>query len=770
MKFVLGCIGAFALGVVFGIQPVLAQANPRRREGPPLTCTQLADLNMKASQLPSFKAPGQREGEGSLLAIVGVSVPIDGSKSRLRIYYDDCPQDHPDTVRVPHFAWTLDKPPGSTAVLENVDSLKVSFKPDIPGDYTAHLVGCPDDAISKKTCLVHLNNRPKAVQLLPEATSVKVTVSVGGQLSPLYTPGNVDEVATVPQHYATARNACDHAWNDFSIGVLRDPEWYTTKVWNGPTPAYELAEGRVYHSNIAGADNPYAHIDNDHNAQIELDPHYRNLLVDDSPEDKTPNFLPFGGLEIEWEFPDFPDAFRPIEGDRMSVLGYHIVDCGHEDYHTEIHPPIAVAVHRPRAVKLPEKFQYARNQSGNPVGPVQPIGSNVYVPGIVTDIWVNLNGGMMLDRVAAGLHQPSDANPSVGQPTTAGVQFRFKVYLPPSPTFLLKQVMSVPFEPALFVQVQDHPLAASLGAATPLPIKEVERHLDGPSPYLLYTLALSPLSPGERYAKRIVAAWVYPDLTGQNFGLHAYRVKLEQMKVLDTGNATSGNWKLWATLPSVDAPWTKLIECRSCIDSKTYGPGADIWQRGAMDSVGHLMGEILVFQPTGDNAPSQTPQLRLTGYDNDWLSSDAFGDALSLVTQVGRYNTHSVCDPDASCPSFSIVYSVDAGTAQIAESLDPAAKAAYQGFLLHPTTVVALAKPVEVAFHSATMTAQRAGVALKTGKEDMKRIKKLSEPSNLHTGLQKGSATERESFVKALRERMIHFLARTLVRNIDRRL
>jgi hypothetical protein len=761
-------IGAFALGIGFVMS--IASAQPRHLE-----CTDIADLVVNPFQLQSFNAPGEVR-SFPLLAIVGLAVPIDGSSSRLRIYKPDACATPAITSALPHFVWTLEGPNGSKTLLENTNSLRVSFTPDIPGDYVVHLVGCPNDTTSKRVCTVRLvaaytsTGKPivRAVQLGPVEKVVKVTVSARAQLPPLYRPGNLNDpslpalttLPTSPQHYDLARSYCN-----FGTGIEGHPEWYTTSVWKGPTPAYEAVEGRVYRSNIAGTDYPFTHIANDHNAMLEVDPSYRRLLIDDGPEDKDPDLLPFGGLEIEWEFLNYPDVFRPLEGDRMSVLGYHVVDCGHTP-RTEMHPPIGVAVHRPRAVMLPTQFQYeADKTSGQPIGAVRPIGSNVYVPGIVTDIWISLNGGEILNGGSRGLHQPTQivvngltlaANPSVLKPTTKGVTFQFKVYLPPSPTYVLgfNKVIVPPFDAALFVEVQNHPRAADLGASTALTIKEVERHLGGAFPYLAYSIDLSALSPGERFAKRIVAGWVYPDLDGNNFGLRAYRVKLEQMKVLDTGDVSSGDWKLWATIPSVDAPWTRLIECRSCIDEMTYASNASIWERGAMDTAGHLMGEVLLFQPT-EGHYSQDALLRFTGYDNDWLETDPIGNAANSVGQLGRYSVGTTCD---DCPSFNLVYDVERGITPVTEVLAPEAKAFFQALLIHPKAVAAVVMPTEGELYSSAMTSRRRNILLKAEDDDTKEIKEFLEPATLRIKLQAQSVAQKESLVKDVRRRMLDFL------------
>jgi hypothetical protein len=47
------------------------------------------------------------------------------------------------------------------------------------------------------------------------------------------------------------------------------------------------------------------------------------------------------GMETDQYF--IPLPYRAREGDRVAVLGRWIVDCGHADFHTEIHPPLLFA-------------------------------------------------------------------------------------------------------------------------------------------------------------------------------------------------------------------------------------------------------------------------------------------------------------------------------------------------------------------------------------------------------------------------------------------
>lgn len=72
-------------------------------------------------------------------------------------------------------------------------------------------------------------------------------------------------------------------------------------------------------------------------AQDLLDPYHRNPQL----------FQGLLGVEIDQGLiPTSKDPeirFRPIDGDRVAVFGTWIEDCGHDDFHSEIHPPLLIA-------------------------------------------------------------------------------------------------------------------------------------------------------------------------------------------------------------------------------------------------------------------------------------------------------------------------------------------------------------------------------------------------------------------------------------------
>lgn len=105
-------------------------------------------------------------------------------------------------------------------------------------------------------------------------------------------------------------------------------------------------------------DNHVNHFARDLNAFVTLDPEYRHFLSTGSFEEGDSNEL--GNMEIEWERGGIPMYAFPAIGDRITVWGTHIFDCGHGDtwitdsavdnmYRTEIHPPYGWVVYRQTA-------------------------------------------------------------------------------------------------------------------------------------------------------------------------------------------------------------------------------------------------------------------------------------------------------------------------------------------------------------------------------------------------------------------------------------
>ena len=754
-----GYQGVF-LGALLLALPCTVAAQPGAPGGPDIECTESADLLARVV----------RDTSTPVVSIPGFPISMIGSSSSL-IISNACGGQRKSAIT--KFAWRLDAPAGSQAVLQNPTTLRVTFTPTVVGLHRVHLVVCPGGCQVRLRTGFTPTKKPiiEEVTVGPTAFTSNIDVVDSAQVAPLYVPGKLPKpfkqpngtelvADTSPGDYSRARDFCG---GPLTVGASLRAQWFTTTAFPQTAPEFALAEGRVYHTLVARKDHPASHHSQDANSLIEIDPHLRHLLVHDTPTDKGV-LLPFGGLEIEWEGLELPEPFRAVNGDRISALGYHVIDCGHEKY-TEIHPPVAVAVHRPRAVLLPGAVAFADN------GPVEPLGTNVIVPGIVTDIWANLRGGQALNCESAAIHISARIGPPlapvvpcVRQPTTAGKSFVFHIYLPPSPAHRLQQLGKTPaFVPNLHVSITDHPEAVRLGARRDVPVTIIEKRLEGDTPYVVIAVDISRMSTGQKFAKRISSAWVYPDLRGENFGLRALRARLNALKVTDDGEPFfkgDADWKLWVVLPAIDQPWTRLIDCGGCVEEKTYSPSSAVWKAGAIPPDGGLGGEMLLFS-------GQFGSIQFTGYEEDVLTSDDVGnvfDALSLlITRTARSTCNdqtvgglSSLDPSTSgCAGYDVNYTVAAGRTPVAATVSPQATAAFQRLMVRSaeSKQAPLSIESELYRNDSISAARRALTTERRG--DFESWQANSTTARLGSELR---TPEGEAMVKALRARVRQIL------------
>src|ERR1022692_1971987 len=133
----------------------------------------------------------------------------------------------------------------------------------------------------------------------------------------------------------------------------------TAAEYDGPPVG---ATGWVYTRDIADADFWFLHpFGNDWEFSCVLDTQYLPLLSQGNiqPENGTQiaddltalgipqdpyitNAVQQGILGVEWDLNLVPVSFQNefTPGDRVAIFGRWIVDCGHDDFHTEIHPPL----------------------------------------------------------------------------------------------------------------------------------------------------------------------------------------------------------------------------------------------------------------------------------------------------------------------------------------------------------------------------------------------------------------------------------------------
>ena len=146
---------------------------------------------------------------------------------------------------------------------------------------------------------------------------------------------------------------------DFSIGFGTTPEW----VYIHKDPTIRMAAGVVRFSHNSLDDAIMQHGWYDFNANLVPGKAYRYLIAGSSSS-KTNNFAPgggeeFGRLHFEWEQGSLPFFAWPTDGDRATIWGSWIWDCGHwsstennqpgstiTGEHSELHPLNAIVVNR----------------------------------------------------------------------------------------------------------------------------------------------------------------------------------------------------------------------------------------------------------------------------------------------------------------------------------------------------------------------------------------------------------------------------------------
>src|SRR5437588_426242 len=147
--------------------------------------------------------------------------------------------------------------------------------------------------------------------------------------------------------------------SDLGIGFDTSPEW--VYVYRNPT--IRMAQGviRVAHASLA--DSIQQHLALDFTPNLAPDPPYRYLIAG-SASQHTNNYGPqegesLGRLHFEWESHTLPPFAWPTDGDRATLWGSWIWDCGHwttssnntgpakiVGEHSELHPLNAIVVNR----------------------------------------------------------------------------------------------------------------------------------------------------------------------------------------------------------------------------------------------------------------------------------------------------------------------------------------------------------------------------------------------------------------------------------------
>ena len=578
-------------------------------------------------------------------ATIGIQVepPIISMRTRLPTNPRFC-RVFAKPVPTGNWRWDIvERPAGSTSQVVGGDRLKVTFLLDRAGVYRIRFSACPSG------CGIKL---PDQTIFTVAPNSREVVVRVLAILPPHQLP-------VLPRSAATATSPTsvpDHC--SFQPDLL-SAAWRTVRPWSGAND-YRLLEGEVVESVVSAVDNDLNHYSQDWNIEVRPDPKYRELLNRNSAGQNQ--------VEVEWERDYLPETYRPTRGDRVSAIGYWIYDCDHKS-RSEIHPPVLLAAHRPRTVALPAEF-----------------GTNAYVPGIVTDVWVNREaGGGTDDCPGTGLrqqtHPSKPAFDAQGRPIRRCLPdsegfssnpinrvFEFNIYLPMSPQEVMAAVGKKAPPVPLYKAVSNPG-----GSGGPDPVVELITNEN--VPYLKVRIDLTTYT-RQTYSRRIVAAWGHaaPD----NWGARRWNVRVNSMNITDDTDPNpftiddDGDWRFWVNTNNGTSEWAKLFDCGGCAHGNETFDGRP-WMTNSVSPDRSLGADIVLF-------PNQHILLNTTGFDEDFTFEDRIS-PLSLTLAQAQVQNGSATANDNS-GKYTMRYQVLPGAEVGRAQLTPAAQARYDAYSL----------------------------------------------------------------------------------------
>lgn len=525
------------------------------------------------------------------------------------------------------FEWTLTGPSGAVA-LDEGDPLRPSFRAADPGTYVARLTYCPascsDVPIGSETVDIPALSRSQQFKVVGEIPLPPAT-------TPVLPSRALEETFPAPE--LDDKGVRDKRCGLQDVTQVFSAQLVTFDHWDGAGD-YQLVEGTVPGASVASSDSELNHHSHDTITHVVPDPAFQRRKLSTKDD-----------MEIEWETDTYPGPMRALPGDRISARGFWVLDCHHDPFPTEIHPAVMTAVHRPRPIRIADDWI--------PKGATEPLGTGLYVPGIVTDIWANMLGGEMTEcgevegtglPEVTGLHQPATVFPNAGQftgpciphPNPFGV-FTFNIYLPENPQqrAMRAGLGGVPPVP-LYVAVEAHPILGAIGAPDPTVTPHVD-DMGTPDPSddvtsLKVSLDLSGYG-GLTYARRIVAGWATPD--PGNWGLGQWRIGIPSLDVYidhDPLPFDVGDWDLWAAINDPDKHWTQLLADANVAEGH-YDFGGRPWETGPDAPPDRSLGsDVLLFSPDFGGyfiGPAQGDLTRssfihMSGFDNE-LWEDGLG-------------------------------------------------------------------------------------------------------------------------------------------------
>jgi hypothetical protein len=602
--------------------------------------------------------------------VAGFNVQIDASSSKIVFTNDRC-----ITRLAPFnsFQWDLvARPSRSNASLTETRTFKPNLFLDVIGDYRIRFTACPTgcsafgqsvDAVSEEVVVTAQSDLvipPETVPILPSsATTPDTRTPTDGRAKCGFGPGDGE--------------------NPF---FLQSPEWVTVNSFKGPED-YQTLEGWVAWSRASDEDNELNHSSHDVDFFVLPDPRLTHLLPAD---------LSQPGVEVEWERNEIREFNWPSFGDRVSIFGYWVHDCGHAPFDLEIHPPVGVVVQRARPILIPKERQFTFTpcspESKLPCPAVQnSLGTDVIVPGIVSDIFFSRHGGDLKESCdTTTLHQPAQPvpihpipGPCIGGSSSLNRTFEFNIYLPTDPRIVQARLGRTVNRVQIYHEV--------LPGSGPEP--QIQEVREGDVQFLHVTLDLRGFE-GEMYSRRMVAGWALP--SPDNWGLRAWRLSVSSLTIHDSGDVTGdGDWRLWVNTNNANHEWTRVLDCESCINEGevTGLPsllGRAPWETGP---TGVLGPDILLF-------PKQGIQVHASAYETDLALDDDRGIVMLTQPQEARsYRTRSCCGDNSA---FTLNYSIAPGPPVPRPALTAEAQALFDNYrITGPQSSLAFTEPASSA-------------------------------------------------------------------------
>jgi hypothetical protein len=302
---------------------------------------------------------------------------------------------------------------------------------------------------------------------------------------------------------------------------------------------------------------------------------------------------------------------------------------------------VLTAVHRRRPIRIPDGWQ--------------GLGANIYVPGIVTDIWANKRAGEMTSHcVQTGLSQEAKVTPTgiqwgecIQSPHPLDQQFIFHIYLPPNPQKRMADAgVTVPPAP-LYWNIEsggEHLIVAP--------------SMWGDVTFLTVTVDLTGYAEQE-YGARIVAGWVQP--SPENWGLERWKIGIPAINILNDHDSfpyDDGDWVFWTAINNRDQEWTRLLDGDAVTGLHAFTPPFETESPQANRSLGP---HVQLFHPRYVDFPGSPIEdlnrsffLHSSGYDAEtwddptgvvnhllylgsWSTPIGSRQNLSMISNTGDY-------------------------------------------------------------------------------------------------------------------------------------